>query len=328
MIIQRTYALIYEQDGQRIRERIHAWLLFGLIPLYQIRREEWRRAALVGDELRRAVLVRDQWQCAYCGCRRRNQLAIDHLIPQVQGGRSVLANLRTACRACNSAKQGKTPEEAGMVLAYGRYRERNLPPRCSCCSVEPWLLSPVELATPATPGEGVAEDTSMGAIVSPDADSDDARAAPRPPIQNPVAHMAVPNPPAQISSAPVTPASPVAALVEPSARDARGPANSATSKRPDAEIAANLVDTDVRGTVRLMLRAEWPIPRIVAAIQRDDAAPQVTLALLAEGWSRNRIVRGFEERRGTGLQRIRQVLGEEGEEGEEIVGQDEPMAGT
>lgn len=61
-----------------------------------------------------AVRKRDGDACRYCGSGE--DLTIDHVIPRVQGGPDRAHNLVVACRVCNSRKNGRTPEQAGMVL--------------------------------------------------------------------------------------------------------------------------------------------------------------------------------------------------------------------
>lgn len=63
--------------------------------------------------LRAKVLARDSSTCRYCGAPAST---IDHVIPICQGGPHAEANLVAACKACNSRKSGRTPEQAGMVL--------------------------------------------------------------------------------------------------------------------------------------------------------------------------------------------------------------------
>jgi 5-methylcytosine-specific restriction endonuclease McrA len=43
-------------------------------------------------------------------------LVLDHVVPHVRTKDDSEENLVTACRVCNSKKQDRTPEEAGMVL--------------------------------------------------------------------------------------------------------------------------------------------------------------------------------------------------------------------
>jgi 5-methylcytosine-specific restriction endonuclease McrA len=80
-----------------------------------------QEAELRDGELRAAVRRRDRDRCRYCGkaCRsfyaRRggDGLVLDHVDPRLAEG---AANLVVACRACNSRKNRRTPEAAGMVL--------------------------------------------------------------------------------------------------------------------------------------------------------------------------------------------------------------------
>jgi hypothetical protein len=80
-----------------------------------------RRTALHRDpKLIAAVRGRDQGRCRYCGVQvnwndRRSGTAAtyDHVDPD---GGNTLDNVVIACRACHSAKAGRTPEQAGMPL--------------------------------------------------------------------------------------------------------------------------------------------------------------------------------------------------------------------
>lgn len=62
---------------------------------------------------RRAVFLRDDHACQYCGHAAEN---IDHIVPRSQGGTHVWENVVAACRRCNSRKGGRTPEQAGLSL--------------------------------------------------------------------------------------------------------------------------------------------------------------------------------------------------------------------
>jgi hypothetical protein len=59
--------------------------------------------------LRWQIWERDNFTCHYCGSRKR--LAIDHKIPESQGGKLDPDNLLTACVPCNSEKGTKDYEE-------------------------------------------------------------------------------------------------------------------------------------------------------------------------------------------------------------------------
>jgi 5-methylcytosine-specific restriction endonuclease McrA len=64
---------------------------------------------------KREILRRDDYTCQYCG-RRATHLTVDHVVPRHRGGEHDWANLVSACPACNLAKGGRTPREAGMLL--------------------------------------------------------------------------------------------------------------------------------------------------------------------------------------------------------------------
>jgi 5-methylcytosine-specific restriction endonuclease McrA len=62
---------------------------------------------------RRAVFVRDDHTCQYCGGNAEN---VDHVIPRSRGGRHVWENVVAACRRCNSRKEDRLPGEVGFRL--------------------------------------------------------------------------------------------------------------------------------------------------------------------------------------------------------------------
>lgn len=63
---------------------------------------------------RRALYVRDQGKCVYCGSTQN--LTIDHVIPRSRGGSNEWNNLVIACRECNHKKGHKTLEQMGWRL--------------------------------------------------------------------------------------------------------------------------------------------------------------------------------------------------------------------
>lgn len=62
---------------------------------------------------RRAVFVRDEFKCQYCGRAAEN---VDHIIPRSRGGGHTWDNVVAACRPCNSRKEDRMLEHAGMKL--------------------------------------------------------------------------------------------------------------------------------------------------------------------------------------------------------------------
>ena len=66
---------------------------------------------------RQNVFERDHGKCMYCGCAvTRNKFTFDHVIPKSRGGKTIWQNIVCCCLKCNSKKDNKTPEEAGMKL--------------------------------------------------------------------------------------------------------------------------------------------------------------------------------------------------------------------
>jgi hypothetical protein len=72
--------------------------------------------------LNAALFARDRHVCAYCGGRfRERELSRDHVVPLSRGGADRWMNVVTACRACNSRKDNRSPEAAHMPLLYLPY---------------------------------------------------------------------------------------------------------------------------------------------------------------------------------------------------------------
>lgn len=66
---------------------------------------------------RRNLMIRDGFQCQYCGHRpSQRDLNLDHVVPRSRGGVDSWENLVVSCRPCNLKKGRRTPVEAGMVL--------------------------------------------------------------------------------------------------------------------------------------------------------------------------------------------------------------------
>ncbi len=62
---------------------------------------------------RRAVFLRDDHRCQYCGSPAED---VDHVMPRSRGGEHRWENVVAACRRCNASKQDRTPREAGLTL--------------------------------------------------------------------------------------------------------------------------------------------------------------------------------------------------------------------
>lgn len=84
---------------------------------------------------RRGVFLRDGGECQYCGRAAEN---VDHVLPRSRGGAHAWDNVVASCRRCNSRKEARTPEEAGM-----RLRRQPSAPRAAF-----WLVASVGAIAP------------------------------------------------------------------------------------------------------------------------------------------------------------------------------------
>ena len=80
--------------------------------------------------LRRAVSVRAEDRCEYCGLAQAGQEAafhIDHILPVVAGGETILENLALACVSCSLRKaarrQALDPETGEMAPLFHPRRD-------------------------------------------------------------------------------------------------------------------------------------------------------------------------------------------------------------
>ena len=66
---------------------------------------------------RKNVLLRDRYQCQYCGvvCRPTTS-TIDHIVPRSRGGKTTWTNVVTACATCNRHKGSRSLDSAGLKL--------------------------------------------------------------------------------------------------------------------------------------------------------------------------------------------------------------------
>lgn len=69
---------------------------------------------------RKRIMKRDGYACGYC--KSKKNLTIDHIIPKSRGGKNTWDNLVTCCNRCNTIKDNKTPNEAGMTLKVKAYQ--------------------------------------------------------------------------------------------------------------------------------------------------------------------------------------------------------------
>ena len=81
------------------------------------------------------VAARDNFSCQYCGTRLPlSKLNFDHVVPKSRwrreghkGSPTTWENVVMACYPCNSRKEDRTPEEAGMILLKVPVKPKILP---------------------------------------------------------------------------------------------------------------------------------------------------------------------------------------------------------
>ena len=64
---------------------------------------------------RRAVMIRDNFECQYCGRPAEN---VDHVVPRSRGGTHTWDNVVAACKSCNSRKENRSLREVGFRLRH------------------------------------------------------------------------------------------------------------------------------------------------------------------------------------------------------------------
>lgn len=78
----------------------------------------------IPSNIRRQVIERDGLHCVYCDEDLTDQeIHLDHVIPESQGGSTTVDNLQVTCRKCNTAKGILTEAEFVQRL---RTRAQNI----------------------------------------------------------------------------------------------------------------------------------------------------------------------------------------------------------
>jgi 5-methylcytosine-specific restriction endonuclease McrA len=102
---------------EQVRSQHRAFLLPSVVVMTRHVRTH-RRRRLFDAPTRQAVFIRDGFQCQYCGAAISMATGTrDHVMPLSRGGADALDNVVACCKACNSRKDARTPEESGMKLA-------------------------------------------------------------------------------------------------------------------------------------------------------------------------------------------------------------------
>jgi 5-methylcytosine-specific restriction endonuclease McrA len=115
-IVSKRKAILYviKKKVQILSDRVVRLLSYVRLPYSRI---------MANNVSRRAIFTRDQHTCAYCSAKEN--LTVDHILPQSRGGINEWENLITSCLRCNLKKGNRTPKEADMKLLFEPYKPYN-----------------------------------------------------------------------------------------------------------------------------------------------------------------------------------------------------------
>lgn len=109
LVLKHKAELLHEEGGTFHSERL-AVPVPSVIRLKYFVKVPYRARASLS---RRAVFVRDSFECQYCAAPAEN---VDHVIPRAVGGAHTWENVVAACKPCNARKEDRLPHEVGMRL--------------------------------------------------------------------------------------------------------------------------------------------------------------------------------------------------------------------
>jgi 5-methylcytosine-specific restriction endonuclease McrA len=111
VLVLKDKAEVLVPNGQLFRSERISMDAPSVLRLLQFVRVPHRATAPL---TRRAVFARDSWSCQYCGAAAEN---LDHVVPKSRGGTHTWDNVVASCRRCNSRKENRLIEDAGLRLA-------------------------------------------------------------------------------------------------------------------------------------------------------------------------------------------------------------------
>jgi 5-methylcytosine-specific restriction endonuclease McrA len=111
VLVLKEKADVLVSNGQRFRAEHIEMDAPSVLRLRHFVRVPYRATAPL---TRRAVFARDEWRCQYCGAAAEN---LDHVIPKSRGGSHTWDNVVAACRRCNSKKENRSFQDAGLRLS-------------------------------------------------------------------------------------------------------------------------------------------------------------------------------------------------------------------
>lgn len=110
VLLLRERAVLVADSERTWHAETQTFTVPSVVRLRRYVHTPYRRSVPVS---RRAIFLRDEHRCQYCGKHAEN---VDHVIPKVQGGTHRWENVVASCRRCNTRKGGRTPAQAGLKL--------------------------------------------------------------------------------------------------------------------------------------------------------------------------------------------------------------------
>ena len=118
--VRRAIVLLFTGRAERVEDTadlIRSPSLAMLIPsVIRLQRYIRRAGSHALSFNKKNILKRDWYTCQYCGRNGGERMTIDHIVPRSLGGKTIWENVVSACRACNTRKGSRTPQQAGMFL--------------------------------------------------------------------------------------------------------------------------------------------------------------------------------------------------------------------
>lgn len=116
MLVIEGKATPIEHYGEVVRSQ-HCTFQVPAVVVMRYQVQVRKRTRLFQMPTKRAVFIRDNFECQYCGARlTMGSGTRDHVLPRSLGGPDTLTNVVASCKPCNGRKANRTPDQAGLVL--------------------------------------------------------------------------------------------------------------------------------------------------------------------------------------------------------------------
>lgn len=112
MLVLAEKAETMETTGRILRSERYEFAEPSVVRLSRFVRVPYPRRRALN---RRAVFLRDDHTCQYCGGPAES---IDHVVPRSRGGEHSWENVVAACKRCNSSKRDRFLHETNMRLPH------------------------------------------------------------------------------------------------------------------------------------------------------------------------------------------------------------------